>query len=264
MTTIDGVLLDMDGVLTVSFRPIDGAVEAVDELRRRMLPLRVVTNWTGLSRRELVERLTSAGFDVGVDEVLTAPTATAAYLQRTRPGARCFLLGERGGVMEDLAGVDWVEDEADAADVVVVGGADEAFGFDALNRALRMIVGGAGLVSMHRNLSWMTAQGLCLDAGAYLMGLEAATGVTAAVTGKPAPEFFRAALESIALTPERTAMVGDDVETDVLAAQALGIAGVLVRTGKVLPDTLARASGEPDHVIESVAGLPALLDILRH
>lgn len=246
----------MDGVLTVSFEPIPGAVDALSRLRTMSVPFKILTNWTELSRAALGGTLRRAGFDVTDDDVLTAPIATAAYLRREHPGARCFLLGEEGDVMADLGGIEWVRD---GAGVLVVGGADRSFGFDTMNRALRMLVDGAALVSMHRNLSWMTAQGLALDAGAYLLGLEAATGARAVVTGKPSPEFFRAGLEALGLPPERVAMVGDDVESDVLAAQALGMTGVLVRTGKVLSGTLERAAGRPDHVVESFADLPDML-----
>ena len=124
---------------------------------------------------------------------------------------------------------------------------------------LAALRGGAELVAMHRNLSWMTRRGEKLDAGAYLLGLEAATGLEAVVLGKPAPEAFRAGLDALGLPPERVAMVGDDVENDVLAAQELGITGVLVRTGKFREETLARASGPPDVIVDSIADVQGLL-----
>src|SRR5438034_3231563 len=250
----------MDGVLTVSFEPIPGSVDALHRLRAMSVPFKIVTNWTGMSRAALGGTLRRAGFDVADDDLLTAPIATAAYLRREHPGAKCFLLGEEGDVMADLGGIDWVQD---GPDILVVGGADRSFGFDTMNRALRMLVDGAALVSMHRNLSWMTAEGLALDSGAYLLGLEAATGAKAYVTGKPSPEFFRTGLDALELPTGRVAMVGDDVESDVLAAQALGMTGVLVRTGKVLPGTVERASGHPDLVVESFADVPDMLAAWR-
>jgi HAD superfamily hydrolase (TIGR01458 family) len=157
----------------------------------------------------------------------------------------------------DLEGVRLVDRDAD---VVIVGGADEAFTFENINHAFRMVMAGAPLVAMHRNLSWMEADGISLDAGAYLLGMEAASGVQATVVGKPAPDFFRAGLDLLGLPAERVLMVGDDVEHDVLAGQALGMTGALVRTGKFRPDALVRASGSPDHVVDSVAEVPDLLD----
>jgi len=253
-----GVLMDMDGVLTVSWEPIPGAVEVVQHLRARGTPFRIMTNTTSHTRAALSGELRAAGFDVEAAEVLTAPVATAEYLRTRHPGARVFLLGETG-VAGDLEDITLVEDEP--ADVVVIGGADEAFTFDSMNRAFRMLIDGAAFVAMHRNLSWMTAEGLCLDAGAYVLGLETATGRTAAVTGKPSAEFFGAGLRALGLPPERVAMIGDDVETDVLAAQQLGMTGVLTRTGKFREEDLARASGAPDLVVDSVADAPAALGI---
>ncbi len=124
---------------------------------------------------------------------------------------------------------------------------------------LRVLLEGAALVAMRRNLTWMTSAGECLDAGAYLLGLEGASGRRAVVTGKPAPGCFAAGLEELGMPAARVAMVGDDIENDVLAAQAVGITGVLVRTGKFREDKLATASGRPDHVIDSIVELPALL-----
>jgi ribonucleotide monophosphatase NagD (HAD superfamily) len=112
---------------------------------------------------------------------------------------------------------------------------------------------------MHRNLYWRTAEGLRLDSGAFLAGLEQAARVEAEITGKPARAFFEAALARLGAGAGETVMVGDDVESDVLGAQRAGITGVLVRTGKFQPEVLQAADGTPDHVIDSFADLPALL-----
>ena len=106
-------------------------------------------------------------------------------------------------------------------------------------------------------LYWRTARGWELDGGAYIAGLEEAAGTTATICGKPAPEYFASALALMGVAPERALMVGDDIENDVLGAQAAGIPGVLVRTGKFRESDLAK--GEPDHVIDALADLPRLL-----
>jgi HAD superfamily hydrolase (TIGR01458 family) len=252
---IDGLLLDMDGVLTVSWKPLPGAVDALREIRSRGVPFRIVTNTTSHSRATLAGELRSAGFDVSEHEVLTAPAATAAYLRAHHPGAACFLLGE-GRVAEDMDGVRFVDEDPD---VVVVGGADEAFTFDSMNRAFRMLLNGAAFVAMHRNLSWMTDEGLCLDAGAYVAGLELATGATAVIAGKPSADFFRAGLEGLDIPADRAAMVGDDLNSDVLAAQTLGMTGILVRTGKFRQDDLSATGAEPDAIVDSIADVPGMI-----
>ena len=252
---IDGVLLDIDGVLSISWEPIPGSVDAMAWLRHAGIPFRLITNTTTHTRVDLAATLRDAGFDVAPEEIVTAVVATAAYLREHHPGAKVQLLTDGDG-HGDLDGVE-VVGPAERADVVVVGGACDAFSYAAINRVFQQVMDGAALVGMHRNLYWRTSEGLQLDGGAFLAGLEAATGATAAICGKPAPAYFEAVLDGLGLAAGRAAMVGDDIVNDVLGAQALGLTGVLVRTGKFAPSDLER--GEPDHVIDALAGLPTLL-----
>lgn len=267
MASVRAVLIDIDGVLTVSWRPLPGAVEALREIREAGLGVALVTNTTSRTRASIARTLADVGFPVSAEDILTAPAVTAAYLAEHCPGARCVLLNS-GDIAEDLGGVTVVgmaEGEGDGSvpDVVVVGGAGPEFGYAALNRAFGHLQRGARLVAMHRNLYWRTEGGLQLDTGAFLVGLERAARVEAEITGKPSAAFFEAALAHVGVAADEALMVGDDVETDVLAAQRAGVRGVLVRTGKYLPETHRDASGTPDHVIDSFAGLPALLVELR-
>ncbi|MEU9449891.1 HAD-IIA family hydrolase [Streptomyces sp. NPDC048277] len=259
MGSVRGVLIDIDGVLTMSWRPLPGAVEALSAIREAGFRVALVTNTTSRTRASIAGTLAAAGFPVTGEDILTAPAATAAHLA----GARCALLNS-GDVDEDLAGVTLLAADDDTAvpDVVLLGGAGPEFGYAALNRAFGQLQRGARLVAMHRNLYWRTDAGLELDAGAFLAGLEAAAGVEAEVTGKPSPAFFEAALGRLGVAAGEALMIGDDIESDVLAAQRLGITGALVRTGKFRAGTLERASGTPDHVLDSFAELPGLLDRL--
>ena len=252
-----GALLDIDGVVVVSWQAIPGAPEAVDRLREAGLSLRFLTNTTSISRAEIARRLTDQGVPVDANEVLTAPAATAAWLRRHRPDARCFLINS-GDLGRDLDGITVVGDD-EPADVVLLGGAGPEFSYTQMNHALALLLDGAALVGMHRNLWWRTAEGASLDTGAYLAALERAARTEATVLGKPSPDVFRTGLAELGLPASEVIMVGDDVDNDVLAAQAVGLTGVLVRTGKYRDDTLAAAAGRPDHVIDSVAELPALL-----
>ena len=254
--SIDGVLLDMDGVLATSWRPLPGAVDALERLRGEGIPFLVVSNTTTHTRAAFAQTLSSVGLKLDPDEVLTAVVGTASYLRRHHPGARVFLLSD-GDPREDLGGVRLVD--GPPADVVVLGGACDAFTYEATNGVFRMVSDGAALVAMHRNLYWRTDDGLQLDAGAFVVGLEAATGRAATICGKPSREFFAEALAMLGTDASRTAMVGDDIVNDVLGAQAAGLTGVLVRTGKFSPADLERADGVPDHQIASVADLPDLV-----
>jgi HAD superfamily hydrolase (TIGR01458 family) len=262
MRRIRAVLIDIDGVLTVSWQPLPGAVAALARLRGSGYPVALVTNTTSRSRASIAGALAGAGFPVTAGDILTAPVIAAAYLREHHPGARCLLLNS-GDVGQDLAGLTLAGGSDPApADVVLLGGAGPEFSYRALNEAFGHLQRGAALVAMHGGLYWRTSEGLQLDTGAFLAGLEQAAGTEAVVVGKPAAAFFAAALTHLDVDPAHTVMVGDDIETDVLAAQRHGLTGVLVKTGKYLPRTHDSASGTPHHVLDSFADLPALLDQL--
>jgi len=253
---VDAVLLDIDGVLVTSWVALPGSVEAVAALRAAGMPFRLLTNTTTHTRSGLAETLRGAGFDFTPDEIVTAVTATAAHLQSRHPGAKVFVLSD-GDPRPDLTGVELVD--VDDAEVVVVGGGCDDFSYDTMNRVFRRLNEGAAFVAMHRNLYWRTTDGLQLDGGAFVAGLEAASGVSPVVCGKPAATYFEAALEELGVQPGRAAMVGDDVVNDVGGAREVGMAGVLVRTGKFRSADVER--GAPDAVVDSLADVPALLGI---
>jgi HAD superfamily hydrolase (TIGR01458 family) len=253
---VEGLLLDMDGVLALSFEPLPGAVDTLDWIKGQGIPFRIVTNTTTHTRAALAETLRAGGFDVTGDDIITAVVGTAEHLRIHHPDARVLLLTD-GDARADLDGVTIVG-AREPADVVVIGGAGEEFSYENLNHAFRLLMEGASLVGMHRNLYWRTAGGLELDGGAYVAGLEEAANVAATICGKPAPSFFESALRLLGLPAARVAMVGDDIVNDVLGAQANGVTGVLVRTGKFMPSDLSK--GRPDHELGSFAELPSMLE----
>ncbi len=255
------VMLDIDGVLTVSWRALPGAVDTVRWLEDHRYPVRYVTNTSSKSRREIAGLLAGAGLPVDESVILTAVTGAARYLHDHYPDTPCLVVNE-GDLHDDLEGVQLTGvDQADApAGVVLLGGAGPSTGYTEFNSAFVLATEGVPLVALHRNTRYQTSDGLALDMGAFLVGLEAASGATVIVVGKPAVAFYQAALDDLGAPPETTVMVGDDIGSDVLGAQALGITGVLVRTGKFRPDDLTDSGPQPDHVIDSIADLPHLLE----
>jgi HAD superfamily hydrolase (TIGR01458 family) len=258
LLNVDGLLLDMDGVLSISWEPLPGAVEAIGALRAGGVPMRVLTNTTSRSRATIAAELRRTGFAFADHDVLTTAVSAAAHLRTAHAGERVFVLGDARA--EDFEGVALVSLDEEP-DVVVISGADASFTFETMNRVYRALLRGAAFVAMHRTLSWMTRDGECLDAGVYVLGLERALGRTAVITGKPAPQFFAAGLQALGLPASRVAMVGDDLDNDILAAQAAGVGGVLVRTGKFREDQLAGAAASPDRIVGSIADIPALLGL---
>lgn len=251
-----GVLLDLDGTLWQEERPIPGVAEAVARLRGAGLGVRFCTNITRMPRRALVEQLGAAGIAASVDEVISAPAAAAAWLEAE--GVRRVALCLPDVTHEDFMAFTIVDERPEA---VVVGDLGAGWTFDRLNRAFRWVLEGARLVAVQKGRYWLTADGLTLDAGAFVAALEFATGVTATLTGKPSPTFFVAAARSLDLTPAGVLMVGDDAASDVAGAREAGCAAALVRTGKYRAGDETRIAVPPDLVLDSVADLPDALGI---
>ncbi|HEY7828440.1 MAG TPA: HAD-IIA family hydrolase [Candidatus Limnocylindrales bacterium] len=271
---VRGLLLDLDGVVILAGRPIDGAAEAIDALDQRGIPFRIVTNTSLMSRQLLSDWGTRVGLSLPPERILSALSLSAAYTQRRHAGLPLFVLASEDARTEFLGQHLLSDEEAGRPDAraaaVIIGDSPEAATYDNLNHAFRLVRGGAELVGMHRNPWWLTPDGPTLDSGAFVAGLEFATGRRATIIGKPAPAFFReAAAELIATLPGATranlAMVGDDVFSDILAAQRLGLRGIFVRSGKHGdPDLEAaaarrRGGGRPDAVAGSLAEVVAAL-----
>jgi HAD superfamily hydrolase (TIGR01458 family) len=252
------ILLDVDGVLHVSGDPIPGAVDAVAELRRKGHTLRFVTNNSTRPRERLAEELNTLGFELDEDELQTTPSAAARELE----GKRVLAL-VMAAIVPDLDGLELVGDHADA---VLVGGCDETlepnqvFSYMNLARAFAEIQMGAAFYCLHKNKWWQTSRGPMLDGGAFVAGLEYATGEEARVVGKPSPAYFAAALDALEAEPELTWMVTDDLDADVRGAKLFGMRTVLLRTGKFRPDTLERSDVVPDVVLSSIGQLPDWLE----
>ena len=251
-----GLLLDLDGVLYVGDHPVEGAREALAAIRGKRLPVRFLSNSTRRSRASVAARLRGMGFPVDTGEILTPAVAAATRL--AKQGKRAFLL-TTGDTREDFgrAGVTLADEDPDA---IVIGDAGELFTYGLLNRAMRMVLGGAEIIALEKDRTWMGTDGLMLSAGPFVAALEYATGKVATCVGKPSPDFFAAALESLGVPGPEAAMVGDDIETDIGGAQGCGIRGILVRTGKFREERLASSGIRPDLVIDSVADLPDILE----
>jgi HAD superfamily hydrolase (TIGR01458 family) len=247
--------LDLDGTLYQDDRPVPGAPEAVGRLRAAGVPLRFVTNTTRLPRRALHERLVAMGFAAALDEVFTAPLAAAAWLRGRRLDRVALCLPP--ATHEDFAGFTLTETRPQA---VVVGDLGAAWTFERLNRAFRWLLDGAALVAIQKGRYWKSGGELVLDAGPFVAALEYASGTDAVLAGKPAAEFYAAAVEALGLVPGSVAMVGDDAAGDASGARRAGCIGVLVRTGKYRPGDESRPDPAPHAVLDSVARLPEWLD----
>ena len=251
---VEGLLLDLSGVVYVEDEAVPGAAEALGEFRGRGTPIRLVTNTTMRPRRTILERLERLGLEADPDELITP--ATLAASRCAEAGFESVALVVLDELREDLEGL---EQRGDSVDAVIVGDLGDRWDFDVLNGAFRELMDGAALIALQKNRYWETAEGLSLDAGPFVAALEYASGREAEVVGKPSPAFFELAVRELGVPAERAAMVGDDVEADVGGAQGAGLAGILVRTGKFREDLVRESGIEPTAVVDSIADVPGLL-----
>ncbi len=214
----------------MSWRPLPGGPETIAWLQDRQIEFRLVTNTSSKSRREIANLLADAGMRVEAAHILTAVTSAARYLRQSHPGAGCLVVNE-GDLREDLVGIEIAE--ADSAGVVLLGGAGPSLGYAELDAAFKLAVGGTPVVALHRNTHYRTREGPALHMGAFILGLEAAAAIQIPIVGKPVPAFLQAALASLGADAGRTVMIGDDIDSDVLGAQGVGMTGVLVEDRQV-------------------------------
>lgn len=241
-------VFDLDGTLYQDGAALPGAIDTVAALRAQGVPLRFLTNTTSRCRRLVVERLTGYGFDVRAGEVFTPPSIAGAFLRAHGASAHCLVTP---ATREDFAGVP----TADHPDHVVVGDLGDGWTAGILTRAFRLLMDGAGLIALGRTRYWRREGELHLDVGPWVAALEYAAQTEALVFGKPEPAFFRAVVDDLGLPSGQVTLVGDDLVTDVRAAQSAGLRGVLVRTGKFRAEDLDAPGPAPDAVVDSVAAL---------
>jgi HAD superfamily hydrolase (TIGR01458 family) len=269
------LLLDLDGVIVVAGKPVPGTAEAIGTLERRRIPYRIVTNTSAVSRETLARWSAKLGAPIPASRFQSALSASAAWTMRAFPGQPLYVLASEDARGE-FAGQHLLSHAQAAAPgataaAVIVGDSPEEATYDNLNVAFRLVRAGARLVGMHRNPWWLTPEGPTLDSGAFVVGLEFAAQTRATIIGKPAPAFFSAAIADLRrevgrdLARADVAMVGDDVRTDIRAAQRAGLRGIFVLSGKhgqadVEAAAAERGGRRPHAVAPSLADVVAALD----
>ena len=250
---VKGVLADMDGVWFVGDRALPGALETLTRLRARKIPIRFVTNTTTTTRGEMARRMLSMGFDVDASEFVTTAAAAASLLRAAGiERVRLVISPSIQGEFEGLS-------TRPPHQAIVIGDIGRAWNYDLMSELFRQIMDGAEIVALHKGRYWQVDDGLALDIGAFVAGLEHATGKAAAVVGKPSPAMFYSALTDLGLEADDVVMVGDDIYNDVAGAQSAGIRGVLVKTGKYREELVAASGVTPDLVVEEIGDLARVL-----
>ena len=245
-------LMDMDGVLVHEENAVPGADRFLARLRELELPFLVLTNNSIYTRRDLSARLRRTGLEVPEGAIWTSALATASFLERQRPGGSAFVIGE-AGLTTALHAAGYTLNERDPDYVVL--GETRTYSFERIAQAIRLIGAGARFIATNPDATGPTPDGPLPAAGSVAALISRATDVEPYFIGKPNPLMMRSALNAIDAHSETTAMVGDRMDTDIVAGLEAGMHTVLVLTGITSRDEAERFPYRPSRIVGSIADL---------
>ena len=249
--------MDMDGVLVREQDPIPGAAEFLARLQELGTPFLVLTNNSMYTRRDLAARLRRSGLEVPEESIWTSALATAGFLEDQRPGGSAFVVGEVG-LTTALHEGGYTMTDSDPDYVVL--GETRTYSFERITHAIRLILGGARFIATNPDPTGPSAAGPLPATGSVAALISRATGVEPYFVGKPNPLMMRSALNAIDAHSETTAMIGDRMDTDIVAGLEAGLETILVLTGVSTTDNTEHFPFRPSRVLESVAALADELD----
>jgi NagD protein len=247
-------LTDMDGVLVHENHALPGARELIQQWRDTGTPFLVLTNNSIFTPRDLSARLRLSGLDVPEESIWTSALATAAFLKSQAPGGSAFVIGE-AGITTALHEAGFIMTETDPDYVVV--GETRNYSFEAITKAIRLISAGARFIVTNPDATGPSAEGPLPATGAIAALITKATGREPYVVGKPNPMMFRSAMNKIGAHSENTAMIGDRMDTDIVAGIEAGLHTILVLTGISDEAEIARYPFRPDEILGGVDELLA-------
>jgi len=248
-----GFICDMDGVIYHGNRLIPGVTEFVDWLNRENKQFLFLTNSSERSTLELRQKLLRMGLDVGEEHFYTSALATARFLDRQAHGCSAYVIGAPG-LYNALYEVGITINDIDPDYVVV--GETSAFNYDMILKAVELIQKGARLIATNSDLTAPSEKGIIPATRALVAPIELATGRTAYYVGKPNPLMMRTGLHKLGVHSAEAVMIGDRMDTDVVAGMETGLDTVLVLSGCTQREDLQMYSYCPRYVLDSVGCIP--------
>jgi NagD protein len=245
-------LMDMDGVLVREELPVPGAEQFLARLREVGTPFLMLTNNSIYTRRDLAARLRASGLDVPEDSIWTSALATARFLDDQRPGGSAFVIGE-AGLTTALHQAGYTLTERDPDYVVL--GETRTYSFERITQAIRLVSAGARFIATNPDATGPAPDGPMPATGSVAALISRATGVEPYFVGKPNPLMMRSALNAIDAHSETTAMIGDRMDTDVVAGLEAGLETILVLSGLTSREEAGRYPYLPSRIVDSVADL---------
>jgi NagD protein len=245
-------LTDMDGVLVHENDAIPGANELINRWVDTSKRFLVLTNNSIFTPRDLAARLQRSGLNVPEENIWTSALATAAFLERQSGEKSAYVIGE-AGLTTALHEAGFILTDQDPAWVVL--GETRTYSFETITNAIRMVADGARFICTNPDTTGPSKDGILPAAGAVAAMITAATHREPYIVGKPNPMMFRSAMNKIEAHSESTAMIGDRMDTDIVAGIEAGLHTVLVMTGLTEPSDIEKYPFRPDQVVDSVADL---------
>ena len=245
-------LTDMDGVLVHEGKALDGAAELIKQWQDADTPFLVLTNNSIYTPRDLSARLRAGGLDVPEDRIWTSALATADFLKSQNPRGTAYVIGE-SGLTQALHDIGYVQTDVNPDYVVL--GETRNFSFENLTKAIRLINAGARFIATNPDATGPSAEGVMPATGAVAALITKATGKDPYIVGKPNPMMFRSAMRKIGAHSQSTGMIGDRMDTDVVAGIEAGLHTVLVLTGIADEAEIQRYPFRPTEILMSVADL---------
>jgi NagD protein len=244
--------MDMDGVLVHEEQAIRGADRFIKSLTSAGLPFLVLTNNSIYTPRDLSARLLRSGIDLPPERIWTSALATAQFLNIQRPEGTAYVIGE-AGLTTALHEIGYTLTERDPDYVIL--GETRTYSFEAITRAIRLIAAGAKFIATNPDPTGPSTEGLLPATGAVAAMITRAIGVVPYFVGKPNPLMMRSALREIGAHSETTVMIGDRMDTDIIAGLEAGLETVLVLTGISTIEDADRFAYRPSRIVESIAEL---------
>ncbi len=252
---VRGIISDMDGVIYHGNKLLPGAREFVKWLNATGKSFVFLTNSSERSRRELKDKLARLGVDVPLENFYTSALATAGFLQSQNPGGSAYVVGE-AGLINALYDAGYTMNDVDPDYVVI--GESRSYSFEKIEKAINLVINGAKLIGTNPDLTGPVEHGIVPACGALIQPVALATGVKPYFVGKPNPLMMRQALRRIECRREESVIVGDRMDTDVIAGLESEISTILVLTGVTAPDDVDSFAYRPHYVVEGVGRLPEI------
>ncbi len=252
MGEIKNYITDMDGVLARGDSLIPGAAEFIRRLREKEVEYLVLTNNPLYTPRDLAHRLNTNGLEIPTERIFTSAMATARFLQSQRPNGTAYVIGE-SGLTEAIHEVGYVITDIEPEYVVL--GETHTYNIMQITKAIRLIVEGARFIATNPDASGPSERGIVPACGAMAALIETASGKAPFFVGKPNPLMMRTALNYLGVHSEDSIMVGDRMDTDIVAGVETGMETILVLSGVTSRDMIENYPYRPTHVVNSVADI---------